>query len=110
MIVITGAAGFIGSCMTQKLNNLGMENLILVDDFSKESKIPNWINKRYIDKIDRKDFFQWAEQNGSKIDFIFHLGARTDTTEFNYSIFEELNIDYCQGYYFEKPISYDSIK
>ncbi|MDX9892420.1 MAG: ADP-glyceromanno-heptose 6-epimerase [Bacteroidales bacterium] len=96
MIVITGAAGFIGSCMTQKLNNMGMENLILVDDFSKEAKISNWINKKYVDKIDRKDFFKWADQNADKIDFIFHLGARTDTTEFNYSIFEELNIDYSQ--------------
>lgn len=96
MIVITGAAGFIGSCMTQKLNNMGMENLILVDDFSKEAKISNWINKKYVDKIDRKDFFKWADQNADKIDFIFHLGARTDTTEFNYSIFEELNIEYSQ--------------
>ena len=96
MIVITGAADFIGSCMTQKLNNMGMENLILVDDFSKETKISNWINKKYIDKIDRKDFFKWADQNADKIDFIIHLGARTDTTEFNYAIFEELNIDYSQ--------------
>jgi ADP-L-glycero-D-manno-heptose 6-epimerase len=96
MIVITGAAGFIGSCMTQKLNNMGMENLILVDDFTKDSKISNWINKKYIDKIERMQFFQWAEQNKSHIDFIIHLGARTDTTEFNYAIFEELNIEYSQ--------------
>jgi ADP-L-glycero-D-manno-heptose 6-epimerase len=96
MIVITGAAGFIGSCMTQKLNNMGMENLILVDDFSKESKIQNWINKKYVDKIDRSLFFSWAEQNKSQIDFIIHLGARTDTTEFDYAIFEELNVEYSQ--------------
>lgn len=96
MIIITGAAGFIGSCMVQKLNNLGMKNLILVDDFTKEAKIQNWINKSYIDKIDRNDFFKWADQNIPNIDFIIHLGARTDTTEFDYSILEALNVDYSQ--------------
>lgn len=96
MIIITGAAGFIGSCMTQKLNDLGMKNLILVDDFSKESKTPNWINKEYVDKIDRNDFFKWADQNISNIEFIIHLGARTDTSEFDYSILEALNVDYSQ--------------
>lgn len=96
MIIITGAAGFIGSCMVQKLNNLGMKNLILVDDFTKEIKKQNWIDKEYVDKIDRNDFFKWADQNISNIDFIIHLGARTDTAEFDYSILELLNVDYSQ--------------
>ncbi|MCQ2286577.1 MAG: ADP-glyceromanno-heptose 6-epimerase [Bacteroidales bacterium] len=96
MIVITGAAGFIGSCMAGKLNSLGKENLILVDDFTKESKRKNWESKKYVDKIHRNDFFQWAEQNSDKIDFVIHLGARTDTTEFDYSVFEELNVSYSQ--------------
>ncbi len=96
MIVVTGAAGFIGSCMVQKLNSLGNNQLILVDDFSKEIKRRNWENKLYCDKIDRADFFQWANQNVDKIDFIIHLGARTDTTEFDYSVFEELNLFYSQ--------------
>lgn len=96
MIVITGAAGFIGSCMVEKLNQIGAKELILVDDFSVEAKRRNWENKFYCDKINRKDFFKWAEQNVDKIDFIVHLGARTDTTEFDYSIFEELNLFYSQ--------------
>lgn len=94
MIVITGAAGFIGSCLAAKLNKCGMENLILVDDFTKESKRRNWENKKYLDKIHRNDFFAWAELHVRDIDFIVHLGARTDTTEFDYSIFEELNVSY----------------
>jgi len=94
MIIVTGAAGFIGSCMVAKLNEMGHDDIIMVDDFTKEIKRRNWETKRYIDKIDRKDFFDWAEQHVEKINFIIHLGARTDTTEFDYSIFEELNVDY----------------
>ena len=96
MIVITGAAGFIGSCMTQKMNESGRDDLILVDDFSKEQKKRNWVGKHYADKINRNDFFAWAEANARHIDFVIHLGARTDTTEMDYSVFEELNVSYTQ--------------
>ena len=96
MIIITGAAGFIGSCMVEKLNAIGISDVIMVDDFSVERKRRNWENRQYVDKIDRKEFFKWAQQNRAHIDFIIHLGARTDTTEFDYSVFEELNLDYSQ--------------
>lgn len=96
MIVITGAAGFIGSCMAAKMNEMGREDLILVDDFSKEHKRRNWEHLRYADKIARDDFFAWVEQNAAQVDCIIHLGARTDTTEFDYSVFETLNVYYTQ--------------
>lgn len=96
MIVITGAAGFIGSCMVAKLNEMGRSDLILVDDFTKEIKRRNWENKQYVDKIQRDVFFPWAEANSKHIDCIIHLGARTDTTEFDYSVFEALNVEYTQ--------------
>jgi len=96
MIIVTGAAGFIGSCMVEKLNSIGISDIIMVDDFSVERKRRNWEHKQYIDKIDRTEFFRWARQNKAHIDFIIHLGARTDTTEFDYSVFEELNLNYSQ--------------
>lgn len=96
MIVITGAAGFIGSCMVQKMNEMGHNDLILVDDFTKEHKKRNWIGKQYADKINRNDFFAWAEVNARCIDFVIHLGARTDTTEMDWAVFEELNVSYTQ--------------
>lgn len=94
MIVITGAAGFIGSCLAGRLNNTGREDLLLVDDFTVESKRLNWVSKKYKELIPRDDFFKWAEKNVKNIDFIYHLGARTDTTEQDYSIMQHLNLDY----------------
>jgi ADP-L-glycero-D-manno-heptose 6-epimerase len=93
-IIITGAAGFIGSCLVGSLNQLGFENLILVDEFSRQDKLPNLEQKRFRIKIDREDFFQSAVVASSKPAFCFHIGARTDTTEFDYSIHQRLNVDY----------------
>ena len=97
MIVVTGAAGFIGSCLVKKLNDLGHENLILVDDFTVSSKERNLQNKSYLEKVSRKIFFDWLEQNKKPINFIFHIGARTDTTEFNKETLQKLNIDYSKN-------------
>lgn len=93
-IVVTGAAGFIGSCLVGHLNKLGYENIIVVDDFSKHEKDKNLEGKTLIAKIGRTDFIAWLKEFGSEVDFIFHIGARTDTTEFNTSIFDELNLNY----------------
>jgi len=94
MIIVTGAAGFIGSCLVSKLNNKGFKEIILVDDFSNQEKSNNLRNKIYSEKIERKIFFEWLERNHKDVKFIFHIGARTDTTEFNMAIFEELNLNY----------------
>ena len=94
MIVVTGAAGFIGSCLLAGLKNAGYADLVAVDDFSNPIKNKNLDGKELTAKVDRKDFFKWIEDNHRFIQFIFHLGARTDTTEFNHQIFQELNVDY----------------
>jgi ADP-L-glycero-D-manno-heptose 6-epimerase len=94
MIIVTGAAGFIGSCLVSKLNNKGFKEIILVDDFTNQEKNNNLRNKIYSEKIDRKIFPRWLEKNHKDVAFIFHIGARTDTTEFNMAIFDELNLNY----------------
>lgn len=97
MIVITGAAGFIGSCLISKLNSEGHENLILVDDFSKEHKIENYHTKNFVQKIERTDFLKWFEEHAPEVTFVYHMGARTDTTEFSVELFNELNLNYTKA-------------
>jgi ADP-L-glycero-D-manno-heptose 6-epimerase len=94
MIVVTGAAGFIGSCLVGKLNAEGYKDIIVVDDFSELNKIPNLENKIFSQKIERASFFEWLDMNEKLVYFIFHIGARTDTTEFNKAIFDDLNVNY----------------
>lgn len=94
MIVITGAAGFIGSVLTGRLNEDKIDDLVLVDDFGRPDKSVNFENKSYRCKVNRNDFFQWFLQHQSDIGFVFHIGARTDTTEFNQAVFDELNLNY----------------
>ncbi|MDQ2753132.1 MAG: ADP-glyceromanno-heptose 6-epimerase [Bacteroidota bacterium] len=93
-IVVTGAAGFIGSCTVQFLNEQGYENLILVDSFGVEKKRRNWEGKSFAQTVEREGFIQWLNDKQQKVDVVIHLGARTDTTEFDYSIHEALNLNY----------------
>lgn len=94
MIVITGAAGFVGSCLASRLNRDGYVDLVLVDDFSVETKKRNWENLQYKELVNRNDFFEWAKGKGNQIQFVFHIGARTDTTEFNVEVLNQLNFEY----------------
>jgi ADP-L-glycero-D-manno-heptose 6-epimerase len=97
IIVVTGAAGFIGSCLTGYLNEKGFDNLILVDEFSRLDKLDNLKGKKFRNQVERDDFFQWLEIRKPAVEFIFHLGARTDTTEFDYAVHERLNLQYSQS-------------
>jgi len=97
MIIVTGAAGFIGSCLITKLNDEGHTNLVLVDDFSRDDRSDNYANKQFLKKIERNDFIEWFELNAKSVNFIYHIGARTDTTEFNVELFNELNLNYTKA-------------
>lgn len=113
MIIVTGAAGFIGSCLIQKLNELKFRYIIAVDDFSSEEKNLNLAGKAIMERVDRRDLFTWLEKNNREVEFFFHIGARTDTTEFNKDIFDELNLDYSKKVWqacvnFQIPLVYAS--
>jgi ADP-L-glycero-D-manno-heptose 6-epimerase len=97
MIVITGAEGFIGSCLVARLNADGFNDLILVDDFGQVAgRSTNLDGKKYTSKVERVDFFDWLDRHENRVQFIFHIGARTDTTEMDEAIFKLLNIDFTE--------------
>lgn len=93
-IVVTGAAGFIGSCLVGYLNQQGYKDLIIVDEFGEADKVPNLEGKEFSYRVERDVFFDWLQQHQPSIRCCFHIGARTDTTEFDYSIHERLNVAY----------------
>jgi ADP-L-glycero-D-manno-heptose 6-epimerase len=96
-ILVTGTAGFIGSVFVQYLNEQGFTNVLLVDDFGVEAKRKNWEGKTYTKVIERQAFLAQLANDEFEIDIIIHLGARTDTTEFNYAIHAELNVEYSKA-------------
>ncbi len=113
MIIITGAAGFIGSALAAELNTKGHYNLILCDDFAREDKERNWTTKAFIAKVDREDLFQWLDKMHADVEVIFHLGARTDTTEQDEALLDHLNLHYTQKLWdqcsrYEIPLIYAS--
>ncbi len=113
MIILTGAAGFIGSVMLRQLNDAGIKDIVVSDDFSTETKNKNLENKKFSQPVHRDDLFAWFDKNHAKVDFVLHIGARTDTTEFNKDIFDVLNLGYTKKVWqrcaeFDMPIIYAS--
>ena len=94
MIVVTGASGFIGSCLITQLNSLGYHDIIAVDLFDDKMKERNLAGKSIAEKIDRSRFFSEVKNFKAAIEYIFHFGARTDTTETSVDLFDELNLEY----------------
>jgi ADP-L-glycero-D-manno-heptose 6-epimerase len=96
MIIVTGAAGFIGSCLLRKLNDEGLTDIVAVDEFSRTDKRRNLAGKACRSMFHRDEFLFWFEKNAAQVEFLFHLGARTDTTEQDTAIFDQLNLHYSQ--------------
>ena len=80
--------------MVSKLNAEGYQDIIVVDDFSNNQKNKNLEGKTYTGQVHRKEFHEWLKQNHALTQFVFHIGARTDTTEFDVAVFDELNLNY----------------
>jgi ADP-L-glycero-D-manno-heptose 6-epimerase len=94
MIVVTGAAGFIGSCLIRKLNEENFNAIVAVDHFDQPAKENNLKLARIAHRVNRDHFLEWLDEHQETVEFVFHIGARTDTTEFNVAIFDALNLNY----------------
>lgn len=94
MIIVTGAAGFIGSCLVKKLNSENFNAIIAVDKFDNPSKKRNLKDAKIQEYVDRDQFMSWLDKNNELVEFLFHIGARTDTTEMDTVLFDRLNTQY----------------
>ena len=92
-VVLTGGAGFIGSCILWKLNELGVDNILVVDRMDDTDKWKNLVKKRYADYMDADDFLQAAELGAfDGIDMVIHMGANSATN--GYSSYEYMMNNY----------------
>lgn len=81
-IVVTGAAGFIGSNLVKGLNARGYDDIIAVDDLTQGDKFRNLADLKIADYIDAGDFYQqFADGAFGKVEAVFHEGACSDTME-----------------------------
>ncbi len=94
MIIVTGALGFIGSALIGELLRMGYGQIVAVDDFSKTDKLQNLADKNLLARIPRNGFIPWLHQHAEDVQFIFHIGARTKTNEFDLNVLQELNVQY----------------
>jgi ADP-L-glycero-D-manno-heptose 6-epimerase len=94
MIVVTGAAGFIGSCLVKRLNQDNFNAIIAVDRFDSAEKNRNLEGATIQERVDRDMFLAWLDKHTETVEFIFHIGARTDTAEFDRDLLNRLNTEY----------------
>lgn len=95
--VVTGAAGFIGSVVAKSLYKAGVQKILIADDFSRDDKNKNFSTLPYLEQVHRDDLPEWIAQHYQEVETIVHLGARTDTAEFDKSIFDRLNLNYSKN-------------
>ncbi len=81
LIVITGAAGFIGSGIVRYLNDKGLSNLLLVDNIGRTARWKNLRRKKFVEFLPKEQLFNWLEGREREIEAFIHMGACTDTLE-----------------------------
>jgi ADP-L-glycero-D-manno-heptose 6-epimerase len=113
MVVVTGAAGFIGSCLVKRLNQDNFNNIIAVDKFGDPAKAKNLMGAKVKEFVERDGFMTWLDKNSESVDFIFHIGAKTDTAEFDTVLLNRMNTQYTKDIWtrciqFQIPLVYAS--
>ena len=94
MIIVTGGAGFIGSCMVRTLNDMGIFDVIIVDHICETDKWINMRNKKYIEYINREEFLDRLPEFAGKVTHVIHMGACSSTTERDFDFLYKNNFEF----------------
>lgn len=98
MIILTGGAGFIGSCFLRKLNDKGISDIIVVDHLDNSDKWKNLVGKKFKDYVDKDDFIDLAGSGRmNKPDYVIHMGACSSTTLTDASYYMRNNYEYSKA-------------
>ena len=96
-VIVTGGAGFIGSCIVRALNDAGIEDVIVVDDIACTEKWKNLRNKRYTEYIHKKDFLAQLPRFAGKVTHVIHMGACSSTTENDFDYLYQNNFAFTKA-------------
>ena len=97
MLILTGGAGFIGTNMLIRLNQIGEDNILIVDDINTSLKWKNLVGRKFRDYLHKGALWNWLEANPqTRIDSVIHLGACSSTTENDFDYLMQNNVRYGQ--------------
>ncbi|MDE6983593.1 MAG: ADP-glyceromanno-heptose 6-epimerase [Lachnospiraceae bacterium] len=96
-VIVTGGAGFIGSCIVRALNDRGIDDIVVVDHIADTDKWMNLRNKRYTKYINRDEFLQQLPSWAGTVSHVIHMGACSSTTERNFDFLYKNNLEYTQA-------------
>lgn len=113
MIVVTGAAGFIGSCLVRKLNQENFNAIVAVDSFDDPVRNKNLEGLKIKERVAIGGLMEWFDKNEELVEFVFHIGAITDTSEFDKEKLNRFNTQYTKDLWtrcirYQVPLVYAS--